>query len=80
MNLLTLSEVARRLGVSEKTARQIRSELPGAVRIGQRVKYREDSLAEFIGRGGCRPDTGAVRGMTAHRPATPTFSQQPKVG
>jgi hypothetical protein len=56
MNLLTLSEVARRLGVSEKTARQLRSELPGAVRVGQRIKYREDALIGFIERGGCSPE------------------------
>jgi len=55
MNLLTLSDVARRLGVSEKTARQFKSELPGVVLIGRRVKYTEDAITEFIRRGGCRP-------------------------
>ena len=55
MNLLTLSEVAHRLGVSDKTARQFKAELPGAVRIGQRIKFREDAIIEFVQRGGCRP-------------------------
>jgi predicted site-specific integrase-resolvase len=55
MNLLTLSQVARRLGVSEKTARQFKSELPGVVLIGRRVKYTEEAIAEFVRRGGCRP-------------------------
>jgi predicted DNA-binding transcriptional regulator AlpA len=55
MNLLTLSQVARRLGVSEKTARQFKSELPGVVLIGRRVKYTENAIIEFIQRGGCRP-------------------------
>jgi predicted DNA-binding transcriptional regulator AlpA len=55
MNLLTLSEVGRRLGVSERTVRQFKSELPGAVRIGRRVKYTEEAITEFVRRGGCRP-------------------------
>lgn len=55
MNLLSLSQVAQRLGVSEKTARQFKTELPGVVRVGQRVKYREDAIIEFIQSGGCRP-------------------------
>lgn len=55
MNLLTLQEVAQRLGVSDKTARQFKSDLPAGVRIGRRIKYTEDSIAEFIRRGGCRP-------------------------
>ena len=55
MHLLTLQEVAHRLGVSDKTARQFKDELPGAVRVGRRVKFREDAIVEFIQRGGCRP-------------------------
>jgi predicted site-specific integrase-resolvase len=55
VGLLTLAEVARRLGVSEKTARQFKSELPGVVRVNRRVKYTEDAITEFIRRGGCRP-------------------------
>jgi hypothetical protein len=55
MTLLTLSQVAMRLGISERTVRQFKSELPGAVRVGQRIKYTEDAIAEFIRRGGCRP-------------------------
>lgn len=60
MKLLTLTEVARRLGVSEKTARQFKSELPGVVRVGQRVKYTEDAIVEFIRRGGCRAAGGLM--------------------
>lgn len=63
MNLLTFAQVARLLGVSEKTARQFKSELPGVVLVGRRVKYTEDAIAEFIRRGGCRP---------AERPSTGT--------
>ena len=55
MNLLSLSDVARRLGVSEKTARQFKSELPGVVRVGRRIKYTEDAISDFIRSGGCRP-------------------------
>lgn len=64
MNLLSLSEVARRLGVSDKTARQFKSELPGAVRVGQRVKYTEDAIADFIRRGGCAPAQRAAVSVT----------------
>lgn len=44
--LLTLAETARRLGVSEKTARQIVKDLP-AVRVGKRYRYPADAVAAF---------------------------------
>jgi excisionase family DNA binding protein len=46
MTLLTLAEVARRLGVSEKTASVIAKSLP-AVRVGKRNRYPADAVAEF---------------------------------
>ncbi len=46
MALLTLAEVARRLGISEKTARVVARELP-AVRVGKRNRYPEDAVAVF---------------------------------
>jgi len=55
MRLLTLRDVAKRLGVCELTARRFKSELPGSVRVGRRVKYVESEITEFIRRGGCRP-------------------------
>ncbi len=62
MRLLTLSEVAQRFGLSAKTIRQFKNELPGAVRVGRRVKYSEDGVAEFIRRGGCgRAQTPSTR-------------------
>jgi RNA polymerase sigma factor (sigma-70 family) len=51
MQLLTLAEVARRLGLSEKTAREVAKQFP-TVKVGKRIRYREDALAEFIARGG----------------------------
>jgi predicted DNA-binding transcriptional regulator AlpA len=55
VSLLTLSQVAQRLGISEKTIRNFKSELPGGVRVGRRIKYLESDISEFIRRGGCRP-------------------------
>jgi len=49
---LTLSEVARRLGISAATARKLN--LP-SVLIGKRYRYPEAGLTEFI-RGNCRPE------------------------
>jgi excisionase family DNA binding protein len=46
MALLTLAEVARRLGVSEKTARVIAKGLP-AVRVGKRLRYPADGVDAF---------------------------------
>jgi excisionase family DNA binding protein len=45
--LLTLAEVARRLGVSEKTARAIAKDLP-AVRVGKRNRYPAEAVSEFV--------------------------------
>ena len=58
--LLTVADIARRLGISEKAGRKLVQNLP-AVRIGKRDRYPEAALAEYIARGGCRP---------AERPAT----------
>jgi predicted site-specific integrase-resolvase len=55
MRLLTFTDVARLLGVSLPTARKFRGELPGAVRVSRRIRYREDAIADFIRAGGCRP-------------------------
>lgn len=62
MNLLSLSQVAVRLGVSEATLRQFKNELPGAVRVGLRTKWTEESIAEFIQRGGCRGGASSTVG------------------
>jgi excisionase family DNA binding protein len=51
MQLLTLAEVARRLGVCDKTARKVVQQLP-TVRVGKRVRYRSDVLENFVERGG----------------------------
>ena len=44
--LLTLAEMARRLGVSEKTARLIAKDLP-SVRVGKRNRIPSEAVAEF---------------------------------
>jgi hypothetical protein len=44
--LLTLVSVAKMLGVCEITARKIVRDLP-AVRIGKRVRWNSDVIAEF---------------------------------
>jgi len=54
-SLLSLPQVAQRLGVSEKTARQISGRLPGACRIGARLKFDERAIAAFIEAGGFGP-------------------------
>ena len=51
--LLTLAEMARRFGVSERTARLIAKDLP-AVRVGKRNRYPAEALAEF-GKSGHTP-------------------------
>lgn len=53
MRLLTLADVTRILGLSEATVRKMAHQLPGAVRINRRVRYRADALEAFINRGGC---------------------------
>jgi predicted DNA-binding protein (UPF0251 family) len=65
MNLLSLTEVARRFGVCERTARQFKGQLPGEVRVGRRVKYTEEAITDFIRRGGCRPVESPSTGATA---------------
>ncbi len=44
--LLTLAETARRLGISEKTAREIVRDFP-AVKVGKRFRYPADAVAAF---------------------------------
>ena len=46
--LLTLSEVARRLGVSQKLARQIvKDENFPVVSVGKRLRYPADAVSRF---------------------------------
>jgi len=52
MRLLSLCQVARQLGISDPTCRKIAAQLPGAVRISKRVRYREDAILEFVQQGG----------------------------
>lgn len=54
MRLLTFPEVAKLLNVSLPTARKFRDQLPGGVRVNQRVRYREDAIVEFVKHGGCQ--------------------------
>lgn len=58
MQLLTFSELSRRLGLSPKTLRKMADQLPGRVLINGRPRYREDAVMEFIQAGG---KTEAVR-------------------
>lgn len=55
--LLTLAEIARRLGVSPKTARQIVKTLP-SVRVGKRLRYNAAAVEEFAKSG--RPEKEAA--------------------
>jgi hypothetical protein len=55
VKLLTFDDVAERLGCSVKTVRDMRAQLPGAVVVSHRLKFREDAITQFIQRGGCRP-------------------------
>jgi len=45
--LLTLTQVAGRLGVSEKTARMIARDLP-SVRVGKRSRYLAEEVEKFV--------------------------------
>ena len=53
MKLLTLSQVAQLLGISDATARKISAELPGAVVLGKRTRYQEAAVIAFVQAGGC---------------------------
>ena len=48
MKLLTLVEVARALGICYTTAHKLRDTLPGAVWLGNRRRWRESAIAEFV--------------------------------
>ncbi len=52
MKLLTLPQVAERLGVSESLARKIAADMPGRVLLRGRTRITEEGLAEFVRRGG----------------------------
>jgi hypothetical protein len=53
MRLLTFTQVARDfLNVSLPTARIIRDQLPGAVLVSRRVRYREEAITDFVRQGG----------------------------
>jgi hypothetical protein len=55
-DLLTFEEVMRKhFKVTPKTGRQFRAQLPGAVRVGRRIKYSEQAILGFIRAGGCKP-------------------------
>ena len=54
MRTITLAEVARRLGVSIPTVRKMADQLPGSVTINRRVRYLEESIAQFVAAGGCK--------------------------
>jgi excisionase family DNA binding protein len=60
MALLTLAEVARRLGVSEKTARLVAKDLP-AVRVGKRNRYPAEAVALFAKTPTLDPSTSVAR-------------------
>ena len=59
MKLFTLRQLARVLGVDEKTARKFTAELRG-VRIGKRTRWTEESVLELIQRGGCSSERSTV--------------------
>ena len=44
MKLICISEIARKIGVSDKTIRKYQERLPGAVVIGKRTLYREEEV------------------------------------
>lgn len=50
--LLTIEQVAARLGVSYKTVqRMIESQDLPALKVGKRLRVREDTLRQFLDRG-----------------------------
>jgi predicted DNA-binding transcriptional regulator AlpA len=62
--LVTLTELAQRLGVSLNTARRIRTQLR-PVRIGRHIRYPESEISEFILRGGMRPPSVDYKALAA---------------
>jgi excisionase family DNA binding protein len=52
MKLLTLTQVAQMLSISDSTARKLAAELPG-VKLGKRTRYTEASVLAFVQAGGC---------------------------
>lgn len=60
MKLLSFTEVCRRVGVCDKTARKFRDQIPNPVKIGRRVMWPEDAVEAFIRRGGCTEERPAA--------------------
>lgn len=54
MKLLTLTQVAHLLGISVSTAHKISPELPGAVALGKRIKFRLEAIEQFVRDGGTK--------------------------
>jgi hypothetical protein len=52
MKLLSLTELSRLIGLSDKTLRLYRDRIPGAVVVGKRTLYREEAVLRFIEQGG----------------------------
>lgn len=51
--LLSVAQVAERLGMSAGAVYQMGPRLPGRVKVGSRVRYQETAIAEIVERG-CR--------------------------
>lgn len=60
MKLLSLTAVARQLGISNVTARKIAPQFPGAVRTHKRIRYRETAIQEFVPSGAVPGGPGAA--------------------
>ena len=68
MKLLSIAEISRKIGLSDKTVRKYRERLPGGVVIGRRVLYREDAVEKFIKAGGViGPDHTVGGGLAGMR-------------
>ena len=59
--LISLSEVAKRLGVLLATARKISPQLPGAVLVSKRIRYNEYAINQFITAGMSRHGQGNAK-------------------
>lgn len=60
--LLTMADIARRLGVSQKIAREIAQTLPG-IKVGRRIRYSEEAVTAFVKSGSsehARPENQAA--------------------
>ena len=52
--LLSVAQVAERLGMSAGAVYQMGDRLPGRVKIGSRVRYQEEAIAAIVERGLCQ--------------------------